>query len=51
MLEDKAEINFRIEVYKQDPTQTSSSLPLLSGLDLNPGLRTVIFQVGWRHGF
>jgi hypothetical protein len=51
MLEDKAEINFRIEVYKQDPTQTSSSLPLLSGLDLNPSLRTVIFQVGWRHGF
>jgi hypothetical protein len=51
LLEDQNEVSFRFEVYRQDPSQNSSSLLGLQGLDLNPGLRSVLFQVGWRHGF
>jgi Protein of unknown function (DUF3570) len=51
LLQDQSEMTFRLELYKQDPTDSSSSLPGLTGLDLNPGLKSVIFQVGWRHGF
>jgi hypothetical protein len=51
LLQDKAELTFRLDVYTQSPKYRSSGLTNLQGLDLNPSLRTVLFQVGWRHGF
>lgn len=46
-----SEIALRLEGYQQDPKQHSSNLPGLSGLDLNPRLRSVMLQVDWRFGF
>jgi hypothetical protein len=51
LLEDQNEVTLRLEGYRQNASDTSSSLLGLQGLDLNPGLRSIIFQVGWRHGF
>ncbi len=42
------EISLRIEQYRQRPAEHTSSLALLQGLDLNPGLRSTIVQFGWR---
>jgi len=49
-LEDKSEISIRLEAYQQKPSQTASSLPELAGLDLNPGLKTVLLQISWHNG-
>jgi len=51
LLQDRNEVTLRLELYKQDPTVHTSSLAGLSGLDLNPSLRSFMFQIGWRHGF
>jgi len=51
VLADEHELTFRLEGYQQDPSQRHSSLAGLSGLDLNPGLRSILFQVNWRIGY
>jgi hypothetical protein len=51
LLQDRAELTFRLEAYSQDPSQRSSPLAGLSGFDLNPSFRAITFQIGWRHGF
>jgi len=48
---DTSEFSVRLESYQQTPKVTTSALPQLIGLDLNPGLKTVIFQVGWHQQF
>ena len=45
------ELSLRLEEYQQKPTDRSSPLPQLQGLDLNPGIKAVIVQIGWRQGF
>jgi len=45
------ELALRLEAYQQDPREHSSALPGLSGLDLNPRLRSLLLQVDWRFGF
>jgi len=45
------ELSIRIEQYQQKPTLTSSSLAGLQGLNLNPGLKTAIVQLGWRYDY
>jgi hypothetical protein len=42
------ELSFRLEQYRQTAADRSSSLAQLQGLDLNPGLKSVIAQVGWK---
>lgn len=44
------EISMRLEAYQQDPKVNSSTLPALAGLDLNPRLRALMLQFGWRFG-
>ena len=51
LLQDRAELTFRLEEYSQDPALRSSPLAGLSGYDLNPSFRAITFQIGWRHGF
>ena len=53
LLQDQAELTFRLDLYTQTPKYRTSygDEVNLQGLDLNPSLRTVLFQVGWRHGF
>lgn len=51
LLQDRAELTFRLESYRQNPSVHSSPLAGLAGFDLNPSLRAIVFQVGWRHGF
>jgi len=51
VLADEQELTFRLEGYQQDPSVRSSTLAGLSGLDLNPGLRSILFQVNWRIGY
>jgi hypothetical protein len=50
VLEDHSEVSVRLEGYQQRPTTNSSNLPLLQGLDLNPGLKTIMLQVSWHNG-
>lgn len=45
------ELSLRLEEYEQRPTDQSSGLPLLQGLNLNPNLRATIVQVSWRFLF
>ncbi len=45
------ELSLRVEQYQQKPTDTSSALAGLQGLDLNPGLKTIIVQLGWRYDY
>jgi hypothetical protein len=45
------ELSLRIEQYQQKPTDTSSSLAGLQGLNLNPGLKTAVVQLGWRYDY
>jgi hypothetical protein len=45
------ELSLRLEEYQQKPTDRSSPLPQLQGLDLNPGIKAVIVQIGWRQDF
>lgn len=42
------ELSFRVEQYQQSAVERSSSLTQLQGLDLNPGLKSVIAQIGWK---
>jgi hypothetical protein len=49
-LEDRSEVSIRLEAYQQNPRQTSSPLMDLVGLDLNPGLKTIMLQVSWHNG-
>lgn len=41
------ELSLRLEQYEQRPSDSSSALPALSGLDLNPVLKATIVQLGW----
>jgi hypothetical protein len=45
------ELSLRLEEYQQRPTNTSSPLTQLQGLDLNPGIKAAIVQIGWRQEF
>ena len=45
------ELSLRLEEYQQKPTDRSSSLSGLQGLDLNPGVKAAIVQIGWRQDF
>lgn len=50
-LDERSEVSLRLEQYRQTPSVRSSSLAQLQGLDLNPGLRSLIVQIGWRYAF
>jgi len=41
------ELSLRLEQYEQRPTDQSSALPELQGLDLNPNLKATIVQLSW----
>ena len=41
------ELSLRLEQYEQRPTDQSSALPQLQGLDLNPNLKATIVQLSW----
>ena len=45
------ELSMRLEQYEQRPSDQSSALPALQGLDLNPNLKATIVQLGWRLNF
>jgi hypothetical protein len=42
------ELSLRLEQYEQRPSDQSSALPELQGLDLNPNLKATIVQLSWR---
>lgn len=41
------ELSLRLEQYEQRPSEQSSSLPALQGLELNPNLEAAIVQLGY----
>jgi hypothetical protein len=41
------ELSLRLEQYQQRPSEQSSALAELQGLDLNPNLKATIVQLGW----
>jgi hypothetical protein len=41
------ELSLRLEQYQQRPTEQSSSLTALQGLNLNPNLKATIVQLSW----
>ncbi len=41
------ELSLRLEQYEQKPSDQSSSLAELQGLDLNPNLKATVVQVSW----
>lgn len=43
-----SEFNVRLQYYQQTYTGTSTALSALQGLDLQPGLKAILLQVGWR---
>jgi hypothetical protein len=45
------ELSLRLEEYQQKPTDRSSPLSALQGLDLNPVVKAAIVQIGWRQDF
>ena len=45
------ELNVRFEQYRQRPSEQSSLLPALQGLNLNPNLTANIVQLGWHVEF
>ena len=45
------ELSLRVEQYQQKPSNQSSALPQLQGLDLNPNLKANIVQLGWHFEF
>lgn len=45
------EVSLRIEQYEQRPSDKTSALPALQGLNLNPNLQATILQLGWRLQF
>jgi Protein of unknown function (DUF3570) len=50
-LRDNSDLSLRLEEYQQKPSDRSSALPQLRGLDLNPGIKAAIVQIGWRQDF
>lgn len=50
-LADKSEVSIRLEQYRQTAQDVPAAFGQLQGLDLNPGLKSFIFQVGWRFSF
>jgi hypothetical protein len=46
-----SEFSVRIEEYQQQPQGVPAGFGQLQGLDLNPGLKSLIFQVGYRFAF
>lgn len=44
-------LSLRLEQYQQRPTDRSSPLTQLQGLDLNPGLKAAIVQIGWQQEY
>jgi hypothetical protein len=44
------ELSLRLEQYQQSPSERSSSLLQLQGLDLNPTLKATIAQLSWHQG-
>lgn len=45
------EVSLRLEEYEQRPSDQSSGLPQLQGLNLNPNLTATIAQLSWRLQF
>ena len=45
------EFSLRLEEYQQRPSDSSSNLPELQGLNLNPNLRATIVQLSWNFLF
>lgn len=45
------ELGLRVEEYQQKPSENSSPLAQLQGLDLNPTLKAAIVQISWRQDF
>jgi hypothetical protein len=45
------ELALRLEQYQQRPSEQSSALPQLQGLNLNPDLKATIVQLSWHFGF
>jgi Protein of unknown function (DUF3570) len=45
------ELSLRLEQYQQRPSDHSSSLLQLQGLDLNPNLKATIAQISWHQGY
>ena len=45
------ELSLRLEEYEQRPSDQSSNLPQLQGLNLSPNLRATIAQLSWRFLF
>ncbi|MGH8218871.1 MAG: DUF3570 domain-containing protein [Steroidobacteraceae bacterium] len=45
------ELSLRLEQYEQRPSDQTSALPELQGLNLNPNLKATIVQLGWRLQF
>ena len=47
-LGDASELSLRVEQYQQKAADRFSSLVALQGLDLNPSLKSMIVQIGWK---
>ncbi|MFO1425529.1 MAG: DUF3570 domain-containing protein [Steroidobacteraceae bacterium] len=45
---ERNELSLRLEQYQQTPSDHTSTLAQLQGLDLNPGLKSAIVQLGWK---
>jgi hypothetical protein len=45
-----SELSVRLEIYRQNASQKRAAPVLLQGLDLYPGLSSVMLQVGWSFG-
>jgi hypothetical protein len=45
------ELALRLEQYEQRPSEQSSPLRLLQGLNLNPDLKATIVQLSWHFAF
>lgn len=50
-MDEDEELSFRLEGYRQNAAVRSSPLTGLSGLDLNPSLQSIVFQVNWRFSY
>lgn len=49
-LDDGSELSIRLEYYQQSPDNRIPGPGALQGLNLYPGLKAVLLQVGWRFG-
>ncbi len=50
-IQGKGDLSFRLESYRQSASVRSSGLSALTGLDLNPGLNAILFQIEWKQIF